>query len=157
MINLGLHDLWSLIIGMAWINEQVWQNFCYILHRWKTANCVDFSSFVTWKTASRVENCSNLNKRTYSFIRNLRYIISSGLKMVALTSTCMDISADVGTQRQTLLINQGQSKGKLNLDIVLIELVTWYLIKPFGNVLEWIEKKKRIKWMKCIRCDQRFE
>ena len=36
----------------------------------------------------------------------------------------MDISADVGTQRQTLLINQGQSKGKLNLDIVLIELVT---------------------------------
>ena len=36
--------------------------------------------------------------------------------MVAL-DFYMDISADVGTQRQTLLINQGQSKGKLNLDI----------------------------------------
>ena len=69
----------------------------------------------------------------------------------------VDISADVGTQRQTLLINQGQSKGKLNLDIVLIELVTWYLIIPFGNVLEWIKKKKRNQWMNCIRCDQRFE
>ena len=59
----------------------------------------------------------------------------------------MDISADVGTQRQTLLINQGQSKGKLNLDIVLIELVTRYLIIPFGNVLEWIKKKEKNQWM----------
>ena len=135
---------------MAWINEQVWQNFCYILHRWKTTNCSVFSSFATWKTASRGENCSNLNKRTYSFIRDLRCILNKLWAENGSTDFYIDISADVGTQRQTLLINQGQSKGKLNLDIVLIELVTWYLIKPFGNELEWIKKKKRNEWMNCI-------
>ena len=78
---------------------------------------MDFSSFVTWKTASRVENWSNLNKRTYSFIRDLR----NNKLWAENSSTGLlhgHISADVGTQRQTLLINQGQSKGKLNLDIV---------------------------------------
>ena len=101
MINLGLHALWSLIIGMAWINEQVWQNFCYILHRWKTTNCSVFSSFATWKTASRGENCSNLNKRTYSFIRDLRCILNKLWAENGSTDFYIDISADVGTQRQT--------------------------------------------------------
>ena len=69
----------------------------------------------------------------------------------------MAISADVGTQRQTLLINQGQSKGKLNLDIVF----NWTCHLIFDNTLwqcaRMNKKKKKNQWMNCIRCDQRFE
>ena len=102
---------------------------------------------------------SNLNKRTYSFIRDLRYNKlwaengSTDFYMYGYISWCGNSETDVTNKPRSI-------KGKVELG----HSFNWtcHLIfdkKPFGNVLEWIEKKRKEenKWMNCIRCDQRFE